>query len=295
MKFDSYHPLINLIYFMAAIGLALVFNHPIFTAISYFCAFAYSVKLNGKRGLVFDLCLIPLILIFAWWYSYYNHFGSTYLRQNFVGNEITLEALLYGVETGTAIITVIMFFSCMFAVFSTDKIIYLFGRISPKLSLFISILLRMIPKIKRYGKCVNIAQMGIGRSPQQGNILEKIINSLRMLSVLITWTLENTVESSQSMQCRGYSLKGRTAFSIYRFDNRDRSFVITVFLLLTVTGCGFALNQTNIYYDPQIIMTEITPLSYVFYMAYGLLLLMPMLLQIYGEKKFERLIDKAVD
>lgn len=292
MKFDSYHPAINLIYFTAAISLTSCFNHPVFTAISYICAFAYSVKLNGKRGLVFDLCLIPPALIFAGWYSYYNHFGVTNLRQNFIGNEITFEALMYGIETGIVIITVIMFFSCVFAVFSSDKIVYLFGRVSPKLSLFVSILLRMVPKIKQYGKRINVAQMGIGRSPNQGNIWKKIVNSLRMISILITWTLENIVESSQSMQCRGYSLKGRTAFSIYRFDNRDRSFVIAIFLLLTITGCGWALNQANIHYDPQIIMADITPVSYVFYTAYGLLLLMPMIIQIYSEKKFDRIAKK---
>ena len=60
MRFDSYHPAINLIYFVSAIGLALSFNHPVFVAVSYVCAFAYSVKLNGKKALIFNLCLIPV-------------------------------------------------------------------------------------------------------------------------------------------------------------------------------------------------------------------------------------------
>lgn len=112
---------------------------------------------------------------------------------------------------------------------------------------------------------------------------------MRLISILITWTLENFVESSDSMKCRGYSLKGRTSFSIYRFDNRDRSFVIAIFLLLIITVCGWALDQTSIHYNPQIIMTGITFMSYIFYAAYGILLLLPMILQIAGERKFERL------
>lgn len=292
MKFDSYHPTINLIYFAAAIGLTICFDHPAFVAISYASAFAYSVKLNGKRAVIFNLCLIPLVLIYGGWYSYYNHFGITNLKQNFVGNEITLEALVYGLQLGVTIATVIMFFSCLFAVFSSDKVVYLFGRISPKLSLFLSIILRMVPRIKQYGRRVNTAQKGIGRSPSQGNLWRRLLNSVRLISILITWTLEGLVESSQSMKSRGYSLKGRTAFSIYRFDNRDRSFVTAIFLLLTVTTCGWALNQTNIHYDPQIIMTNITLVSWIFYGAYGALLLLPMILQIAGEKKFERLAQK---
>lgn len=258
-------------------------------AISYAVAFAYSVKLSGKRAVIFNLCLVPFALVYSGWYSYYNHFGVTNLRQNFIGNEITLEALLYGLQIGFTAITVIMFFSCVFAVFSSDKIVYLFGRISPKLSLFLSIILRMVPRIKQYGRRINTAQKGIGKSPSQGNLWRRFVNSMRLISILITWTLENFVESSDSMKCRGYSLKGRTSFSIYRFDNRDRSFVIAIFLLLIITVCGWALDQTSIHYNPQIIMTGITFMSYIFYAAYGILLLLPMILQIAGERKFERL------
>lgn len=289
MRFDSYHPTINLIYFTATIGLAICFNHPVYVAISYAVAFAYSVKLSGKRAVIFNLCLVPFALVYSGWYSYYNHFGVTNLRQNFIGNEITLEALLYGLQIGFTAITVIMFFSCVFAVFSSDKIVYLFGRISPKLSLFLSIILRMVPRIKQYGRRINTAQKGIGKSPSQGNLWRRFVNSMRLISILITWTLENFVESSDSMKCRGYSLKGRTSFSIYRFDNRDRSFVIAIFLLLIITVCGWALDQTSIHYNPQIIMTGITFMSYIFYAAYGILLLLPMILQIAGERKFERL------
>ena len=289
MRFDSYHPTINLIYFTAAIGLAICFNHPVYVAISYAVAFAYSVKLSGKRAVIFNLCLVPFVLVYSGWYSDYNHFGVTNLRQNFIGNEITLEALLYGLQIGFTAITVIMFFSCVFAVFSSDKIVYLFGRISPKLSLFLSIILRMVPRIKQYGRRINTAQKGIGKSPSQGNLWRRFVNSMRLISILITWTLENFVESSDSMKCRGYSLKGRTSFSIYRFDNRDRSFVIAIFLLLIITVCGWALDQTSIHYNPQIIMTGITFMSYIFYAAYGILLLLPMILQIAGERKFERL------
>ena len=289
MRFDSYHPTINLIYFTAAIGLTISFNHPAYVAISYAAAFAYSVKLSGKRAVIFNLCLVPFALIYSGWYSYYNHFGVTNLRQNFIGNEITLEALLYGLQIGFTAITVIMFFSCVFAVFSSDKIVYLFGRVSPKLSLFLSIILRMVPWIKQCGRRINTAQKGLGKSPSQGNLWRRFVNSMRLISILITWTLENFVESSDSMKCRGYSLKGRTSFSIYRFDNRDRSFVIAIFLLLIVTACGWALDQTSIHYNPQIIMTGITFMSYIFYVAYGILLLLPMILQIAGERKFERL------
>lgn len=289
MRFDSYHPMINLIYFSTAIGLTVSFNHPIFVGIAYVSAFVYSVKLNGKGAVIFNTCLIPLAIAYGCWYAYYNHFGVTNLRQNFIGNEITLEALLYGLTIAFTAAAVMMFLSCIFAVFSSDKIVYLFGRISPKLSLFISILLRTVPRVKKQSRKINVAQMGIGRSPSQGSALRRILNFFRLASVVITWTLENFVETAKSMKCRGYSLKGRTAYSIYRFDNRDRSFVVVLFLLLTVVLAAWGLNQTDIYFDPMIIMNPITVISYIFYAAYGVLLLLPAILQIIGEKRFAKL------
>ena len=55
MKFSSYHPVINLIYFAAALTGIILFRHPVFLAISFAASFAWSVKLRGKRGLIFDL------------------------------------------------------------------------------------------------------------------------------------------------------------------------------------------------------------------------------------------------
>lgn len=294
MRFDSYHPTINFIFFAAAIGFTVAFDHPVFVAVSYIASFAYSVKLNKIRGLIFDLCMIPLIVLYAGFYSYYNHFGVTPLRQNFIGNSITLEALVYGLILGMTIAALIMWLSCLFAVFSSDKVVYLFGRVSPKLSLFLSIILRSVPRIKERARRINVSQKGIGRGVGDGNIFRRFVNVLRLLSILITWTLENFVESARSMKCRGYSLKGRTAFSIYRFDNRDRGFVVGVCACLTLIVMAIMLDQTWIYYDPEIIMNRITAASYVFYAAYAVLLLMPMGLQIIGEYKFKKLSSNNV-
>ena len=72
MGFEYYHPAIALIYFAVVIAATICFQQPVFLAISIFCAFAYSVKRNGRRALLFDLCLIPLILLFAGFYSGYS-------------------------------------------------------------------------------------------------------------------------------------------------------------------------------------------------------------------------------
>ena len=289
MRFDSYHPTINFVFFVSAICFTVLFKHPVFILISYITSFVYSIKLNRIKGLVFNAALIPFIAAFAFYYSRFEHFGVTNLGQTSVGNMVTLEALLYGLAIGTIITSVIMWLSCVHAVVTADKVMYIFGRIVPKLSLFISIILRMVPKIKERASKINTAQKAIGRGPRQGNVIHRVRNAVRLLSIVTTWTMENFVESSDSMRSRGYALKGRTAFSIYRFDNRDRSLVIVIFCALTVIFAGFALDQMKILYDPQIIINPVTAFSYVFYAAYAFLCLLPVMLQIVGEFKFKRL------
>ena len=288
MRFDSYHPMINFIYFTTAIACTVCFKHPVFLAISFACAFLYSVKLNGWKNLVLNLCLIVLAIGYTAWYSFYNHFGVTNLRVNFIGNQITLESVVYGFVQGITAAAVIIWCCCIFRLITADKVVYLFGRISPKLSLFLSILLRTVPGIKVRAGRIEISRQGIGRGIRQGNLWKRFRHLMALISILITWTMEDFVESSNSMKSRGYSLRGRTAFSIYRFDNRDRGVVIAFFWCLTVVMMGVLFDQTGMHFDPILILNPITPMSYAFYSAYAVFLLLPMGLQIAGEWKFTR-------
>lgn len=288
MGFEQFHPAINLIYFISVIALSICFDQPVFLGISYLCAFAYAVKRNGKKTAVFNLCLIPIILLFALYYSGYNHFGVTILRQNFIGNNMTLESLIYGLTLGVTAAAVVMWLSCVFSTFTADKVVYLFGRVSPKLSLFLSIALRMLPRLKAQAKKSCTARNAVGRGPNQGSVFRRLCNGIKIASMLITWLLESMATISDSMRSRGYALKGRTAFSIYRFDNRDRGLVIAIFVCLTVALMGALLGQTNMTFDPRIILNPITSMSHVFYLGYAVLCLLPMMQELWAEYCFRQ-------
>ena len=294
MGFEACHPAVNLIYFAAVIFGMISFKHPIFLGISFFCAFAYSVKRNKWKAVIFNLILIPLAALFALYYSSYHHFGMTELGINFVGNRLTLESMIYGLVLGFVIAGVMIWFSCVYSVFTTDKVVYLFGKVSPRLSLFLAILLRMVPRIKAEGKRINMAQKGIGRGTNQGNIFQRFINCIRVFSMLISWTIGALRQSSDSMRSRGSVLRGRTAFSIYRFHNRDRAYVIGLFACLTVTYMGYLLRQTRMIYDPRLLWTPITVMSYAFYLGYAVFCLMPLGLELWTEWRFKRARENHV-
>ena len=285
MGFERCHPAVNLIYFAAVVAAMITFQHPVFLAVSFLCAFAYSAKRNGWKAVAFNLCLLPLIAAFALYYSSYTHFGMTVLHQNFVGNNMTLESLLYGIVLGISVAGVFIWFSCVYSVFTTDKVVYLFGKVSPRLSLFLAILLRMVPRIKKEAKRINMAQQGIGKGVNQGNFFTRLHNGIRIFSMLITWTIDSLTIASESMRSRGSSLRGRKAFSIYRFDNRDRAYVIGMFLCMTLTMMAALLGQTDMVYDPKIIWTDVSPILCI---GYAVLCLMPLMLEIWTEYRFQK-------
>jgi energy-coupling factor transport system permease protein len=289
MRFDSYHPAINLLYFTAVLVCTVCFRHPIYLTISFVCAFGYCAVLRGWRGVGFGLLLLPLMAAFSLWYASYHHFGVTTLRRNFIGNAITLESLAYGLALSVTAGAVLLWIACLHEVFSTDKILYLFAQLSPKLSLFLSVLLRTVPRLKQQGHKISIAQQAIGRGHNQGNILRRIRNIVRQGSILLTWLLENFVETSDAMRSRGVALRGRTAYSLYRFDTRDRSFVLSLFVCFTALGMAAAFNQVTISYNPVLLAHRITAASVVFYGFYAALCLLPLTLQLLGEARFRRL------
>ena len=285
MRFDSYHPAINVIFFVSVMTFSFIFTQPVFLFIGYICSFIYSYYLGKTKALIINVTVFVLIIIYALYYSSYNHFGVTNIGINIIGNTLTLESIYAGLVKGVHIATGMMWFYCITKTISSDKVIYILGKFCPKLSLFISIILRFVPQVSNRFFCANRAQTSVGKGIFQGNLIQRIHHALCVISIVITWTLDIFMDNAMSMKSRGYTLKGRTAYSLYRFDNRDRSIVIVIFTCLTVIMMAIMLDQTRILINPHIIMNPITFFSYVFYGVYMLYCLLPMILNVYGTLK----------
>lgn len=232
--FSSYHPIINFLYFALVQVFSMCFMHPVSLLISLGCAAAYNIDLNGRKAVKFQLAfLLPMMLMAAVINPAFNHKGATILTYLPTGNPLTLESMAYGVAAAMMLASVITWFSCYTAVMTSDKFVYLFGRVIPALSLVLSMTLRFVPKFKAQLHVVSEAQRCVGRDVSNGSMLQRLKNAITILSIMITWALENAIETADSMKSRGYGLPGRTAFSIYRFDDRDKA------ALAWLCFCGF--------------------------------------------------------
>ncbi|OMD93618.1 cobalt transporter [Paenibacillus odorifer] len=292
-SFSAFHPFVNFLYFVVVLLFSMVFMHPIFQVIALISAVAYSIMLKGKKGIRFNLLyMIPFLLFMAVMNPVFNHQGVTILFYLNNGNPITKESILYGVAAACMFVTVIIWFSCYNVVMTSDKFIYIFGKILPALSLIFSMVLRFVPRYLAQIKVISNAQKCIGRDVSQGNLLARARNGITILSIMTTWALENAIETADSMRSRGYGLPGRTSFSIFRLDARDKVALLIMTGLIALVAVGAVMGENTMRFYPSIKASAITPFSILIYIAYFALCMIPVLINMVEAMKWKSIESK---
>lgn len=283
------HPLLNFIYFSGVIVSSMVFYHPVFLGISISVALIYAIWLTGVKTFKFLFYMTPLLIGATLINPLFNHEGMTILFYLKNGNPITLESILYGVFTGAMVLAVMLWFRCYHVIMTSDKFMYLFGGIIPALSLIFSMVLRLVPRLTHRFKVIKASQQALGKTFKETSLLKKIKHSLTLFSILTTWSLENAIETSNSMKGRGYGLKGRTHFSHYTLTRKALTELGILIGLLVIIFIGFLQGETNMIFFPIWTLKELTPWSYFIYGVYTLFLLTPFLLSLEETLRWRKL------
>lgn len=292
-EFKTYHPIVNFIYFVFVIGFSMFFMNPLCLAISLIGGLCYSVILGGWQAFRQNIALtLPMLIIAALVNPAFNHEGITILAYLPSGNPLTLESIVYGAAAGMMIAGVICWFSCYNKVMTSDKFIYLFGRIIPSLSLVISMTLRFVPRFAAQLKEVSNAQRCIGRDVSNGSIIKRAKHGLAILSIMVTWALENSVETADSMKARGYGLPNRTAFSIFAFDRRDRSTLLCIILLGIYILIGGINGGISFRYFPSIKAAPFSLYGASLYASYFALCILPVIIECWEGCKWKAIKSK---
>ena len=286
-EFKTYHPIVNFIYFLFVIGFSCFFMHPLCLGISLVCSFTYSVMLKGKKAIKTNLIyMLPVIIITSLINPAFNHEGMTILGYLPDGNPLTLESVVYGICAAIMIANVICYFSCYNEIMTSDKFIYLFGKVIPSLSLIISMTLRFVPKFSQHLKTVRNAQKCMGRDLSEGNIIKRIKNGLKILSIMTTWSLENAIETSDSMKARGYGIPGRSAYSIFSFDKRDAMALLCILIFAIYTLSGYLAGAMSFSFFPILKMSDISVFEISVYLSYFMLCITPVIIEIWEVRRW---------
>ncbi len=288
--FFKLHPAVNFIFFAFVLALSMFIMNPICLALSLVCAFVNAVYLNGIKTV--KLCLkfiLPMALLIVLINPVFNHQGVTILTYFPWDNPLTLESIVYGIASAALLSSVVLWFSVFNSVMTSDKIVYLFGKIIPSLSLVLSMSLRFVPKFSAQLKNVRNAQRCIGRDVSDGSAVSRIKNGIRIISIMLSWSMENAIETADSMKSRGFGLNGRTAYSIYKFDRRDLVMLIIVALLGVSVSVSAIMGVIDFTYYPSIKGSLTDVPSLIVFFLYGILMLIPTILNIGEGIKWKRL------
>lgn len=278
-----------MLFFAQVIAYTMLFMHPVCLLISFVCAFSYAVSLNGRKAVNLGLkFMLPMLLITVLVNPAFSHQGTTILAYLPNGNPLTLESIAYGFAAALMMIAAVSWFSCYNAVMTSDKFVYLFGRIIPALSLVLSMALRFIPRFQSQIKETANAQKCIGRDVSSGGILKRAKNAIRILSITVTRALENSIETADSMKSRGYGLSGRTSFSNYRFSGRDKAALSFLLVCGAYIAVGAIFGGFKFLYYPAI-STEMSPYTVSLFAVYLLLQAMPLIINRKENAKWKKL------
>lgn len=288
--FSDYNPIVIAIYFLATAGISMFCMNPILLFLSFFGALLFFFVKNGKRHGKSHGMLVILLFCMALINPLVSHNGVTVL---FVLNDapVTAEAVLYGIVASVMILAVLYWFRSFTQIMTSDKLLYLFGKLSPKLSLILSMGLRYVPLFHKQAKKIHQTQTALGLY-KEDNIVDKTKGSLRIFSIMVTWALENGIVTADSMTARGYGIGKRSHFSIFHFQKADVVLLLITFVLCLLTCVSIGIGALDFVFYPSIKMAVCTPLAIMGYVSYGILILFPTFIEVEEKIKWKYLKSK---
>ena len=122
-----------------------------------------------------------------------------------------------------------------------------------------------------------------------GDLVYKLRGGVRTLSALITLSLEDALDTADSMRGRGYGLKGRTAYNIFKFRKTDGITLIVTLCISTMLIVLIILGSAKYNYFPLFKFDCSTITSILFYILYAGVMLLPMIISGWEGLKWKRL------
>ena len=131
-----------------------------------------------------------------------SHRGMTVLL--FInGRAYTLESMLYGLELGLSLGGVMVWLGLLRRLVSERELLCIFGRISPKLAMTVSMTLGFIPRLLQKQSRIREAQRGAGLF-HDNSPTGRMESSSQVFIACAAWSAETAAAAARSMTARGY-------------------------------------------------------------------------------------------
>lgn len=272
----QYNPIVTFVYFLAVTFPAMFSMNPLMLMSALIGALSLFFLQNGRKHFRSHLIFFGIFALITLVNPLFQHNGVTVL---FVlnGNPITREAVFYGATAGLMTVSVLYWFRLLSDMMTSDKYLYIFGRLSAKLALLLSMALRYVPLFAKRMSRIRHTQKAIGLY-KDDTLFDTIRGEMRIFSIMVTWALENGIHTADSMEARGYGIGKRTSFAIYRFRLSDGITLGIILTLLGITMLGIAKGIIGFEFYPAIVSYGGSGAALI-YGAYGLLACLPTILE----------------
>lgn len=301
--FDRYHPTVALVYCGVLLAFSMAVMHPVYLIATFVGLVAYNAVLRGaKSALSGMLWQAPLVLVLAIVNPLFVSAGSTELFR--IGlHAVYFESLCYGLCQGLMLVDVLLAFSIAAHVVSSDKVLCVLGNATPTLALMISMTMRLVPQFVRRGKAIADTQKActaaastrsactastpscdVDARPDANDASRSakprraaLANSLRLSTVLMSWGMEDSLETADAMRARGWgAATKRTTYQRYRFRKID-AFACAFIAVPTVAAAASAVAAYGEFkFYPRI--AGFAP--WFSYFPYALLVALPTILEV---------------
>lgn len=285
--FGEYNPGAVFIWYMCVTVPVMFCMNPVLIVLSFAAGLAWYIVYSRGQNLKRLLFFFAVPLLGAVINPVFNHRGSTALF--FINDSaITLESVVYGAVSGLMIGAVLVWFASFSLIMTTDRLLYVFGGLSPKLALILSMTLRYIPLFRRQIAKTNSAQKALGLYGED-TVPDRVQGGMRVFSVMVTWALENGVITADSMTARGYGTGRRSRFAIFRWRQSDVILTAVSIILFAGVLAGIGFKYVSFEYFPVYTPVPLSAGTAAVYAAYGILAAVPLIIQIREDARWSSL------
>ena len=257
---EKLHPLPCFLFFLSVIGITVFSRNPVILAESLLGA-SVSAALSGRiRGGGWLLLTAVLAAVSN---PLFSHNGATPVF--FIGDAaFTLEALLYGAAFGIMLAASVLWGAVSVRFMTSDKYIWLLGRIFPSAGLVLSCAIRFVPLFIRRAE-------EFARSRRASSVRDY----LEAFSAAVSYSAEESMSAADSMRSRGYGTGKRSFYSDYRLNRRD--LCITVSVLVCGVSCAVlsAAGAGKFFFYPALSPLKFSPGDIALYALFGILCALP--------------------
>lgn len=242
-RFYMMHPMVLFLYYISAFFFVLSYSNPIFVVTSYFLVLLIAFYFGGLKKTFKALKMSMYIGILVFLINpIINHRGNNILFY-LLGNPITLEATLFGFFNMIMIISMLLLFVSFNVLLDSQRFLYLFSRILPKISFITNMSLRFVSLLIKRAKEISGVLSVRGIDIRSGKKINLIKNSGKILATLSQWSLEDGMEVAQTLKAKGYGGTKRTCYQSFIFTQRD---MVLFIVLLIFTLLSFWLSSINV-------------------------------------------------